>query len=113
MSEAVTKLFAELAAVPGALGCGARLADRTCLVRSVQESCPAELLEKNLHHLADTTSLLSGHGLAAPQAVWAFANGKVLVAARPDGALFSLVTRADVDAGEAFRETAAKFLALA
>jgi hypothetical protein len=113
MNEALAHFFEDCTVAPGALGCGARLPDRTCLVRSYAPSCTAESLEKSLHHLADATSLFAGHGLASNLLAWTFATGRLYVAARPDGALFVLVTRADVDAGEFFSEVAGRFFMLA
>jgi len=113
MSEALAHLFDDCAAAPGALGCGVRLGNRTCLVRSHDRNCTDEALEKSLHHLADAAGLVAGHGLAARRLAWTFASGKALVTTRADGALFVLLTRADADAGEFFDRMTSKFLAAA
>jgi hypothetical protein len=102
MSETLNHLFRDCAAAPGALGCGVRLPDRTNHVRSHHQDCSNEALEKTLIHLANVTALLAGHDLAAQRLAWTFAGGRIFVAIRPDGAVFSLVTRADANAVEFF-----------
>ena len=102
MNEALDHLFKDCAAAPGALGCGVRLPDRTSHVCSLHPDCTKEALEKTLNHLANATTLLAGHELAAQRLAWTFSNGRIFVAIRPDGAIFSLVTQADANAVEFF-----------
>lgn len=112
MNEALAHLFEDCALAPGALGCGVRLPDRTCLAGVYAPECTKEMLEKSLHHLADATGLFAGHGLAANLLAWTFASGKLYVATRPDGALLVLVIRAEVEAGEFFSQIAARFFGM-
>ena len=109
MNEALASLFDECAAVSGALGCGVRLPDRTSRVRSFHADCSNESLEKIMLHLTSASALLASHDLAGHRVAWTFANGKLFITARPDGALFCLLTQAKAEAGEFFDRLAAKF----
>lgn len=113
MNEALASLFQECALVPGALGCGVRLPDRTSRVRSFDRECEEAGLEKSLIHLYSATTILAGNDLAAWQFVWVFANGQLLVAVRNDGALFCLAARKSAGAKEHFQKLVPKFLAAA
>jgi hypothetical protein len=110
MNEALNQLLKDCAAAPGVIGCGVRLPDRTTHVRSHDRDCSKEALEKNLVHLANATALLINHDFAAQRISWTFAGGRIFVAIRPDGALFSLVTRVDAKAGEFFDRMTLQFL---
>ena len=109
MNEALASLFDNCATAPGALGCGLRLPDRTSRVRSFHADCPNDSLEKAMLHLASASALLASHDLAGRRVAWTFANGKLFVTSRPDGALFCLITQAKTDAGEFFDQLAAQF----
>ncbi len=109
MNEPLARLFDDSAAAPGALGCGLRLPDRTSRVRSFHADCTNEALEKAMLHLASASALLASHDLAGHRIAWTFANGKLFITARPDGALFCLVTQAKTDAGEFFDRLATQF----
>ena len=62
----------------GMLGCGIRLPDSTCLSYSFNESYPREHLDQVLHQLAETVTLLAGHGLAPRRLIWTFDQGRNL-----------------------------------
>jgi hypothetical protein len=109
MNEALTHLFKDCASAPGALGCGVRLPDRISHVCSYHKSCPAETLEKTILHLANASALLATHDLTAQRLAWTFAAGRIFVAIRPDGAIFSLVTRTDANAIEFFDRMTLQF----
>ena len=112
MNEALDQLLKECAAAPGALGSGVRLPDRTNHVCSHHRDCSKEALEKTLIHLANATSLLAGHDLAAQRLAWTFSNGRIFVAIRPDGALFGLVTQTNTDAVEFFDRMTFQFFSV-
>ena len=109
MNESLARLFNDCAAAPGALGCGLRLPDRTSRVRSFHADCPNESLEKVMLHLAGASTLLASHDLVGHRVAWTFANGKLFVTSRPDGALFCLITQAKTDASEFFDQLVAQF----
>jgi len=109
VNEPLAYLFNDSAGAPGALGCGIRLPDRTSRVRSFSADCPNESLEKVLLHLTSASALLASHDLAGHRIAWTFANGKLFITTRPDGALFCLVTQAKTDASEFFDQLAAQF----
>lgn len=111
MNDHLTRLFESSSTAPGALGCGVRLPDRTSRVCSYHKDYPNESLEKMLLHLANATALMASHDLAGHQLIWKFTNGRMFVATRSDGALFCLVTRAGVGAGEFFDQMTAQFIA--
>jgi len=102
MNETLAHLFEDCAAAPGALGCGVRLPDHTCHVRSLHPDWPNEALEKTLLHLANAASLLASHDIAAQRLAWTFAQARIFVAIRPDGAIFGLVTQSEASAVEFF-----------
>ncbi len=110
MNETLARFFDDCAAVPGALGCGVRLPDRTSRVRSFHADYSKESLERALLHLNSATALLSSHDLSGHRITWTFTGGNLLVTTRPDGALFCLFTGPRVVAGEFFDGLAAEFL---
>lgn len=109
MNEALLQFLQDCATAPGALGGGIRLPDRTHQVRSYHPSCPAETLEKTILHLAHSLALLSSHDLTAQRLAWTFAGGRILVAIRPDGAVFSLVTKSETATIDFFDQLALRF----
>jgi hypothetical protein len=109
MNPALSQLLKDCAAAPGALGGGIRLPDRSHQVCSYHASCPAETLEKMMLHLAHTLALLSSHDFATRRLGWAFSEGRILVAIRPDGAVFSLVMKNDAAATDFFDRIASQF----
>lgn len=109
MNEVIDHLFQDCAAAPGALGCGVRLPDHTSHVRSFHQSCSDETLEKIILHLANASALLASHDLTAQRLAWTYANGRIFVAVRPDGAIFSLVTKTDANAIEFFDRMTLQF----
>jgi hypothetical protein len=111
-NEALELLLTDCAGAPGALGCGVRLPDRSSHVRSHSPSCSKESLERNLVHLANVTTLLAGHDLAAQRLAWTFAGGRIFVAIRPDGAIFSLITQTDAKAVEFFDRMTFQFFSV-
>lgn len=111
MNEALASLFDESARAPGALGCGARLPDRTSRVRSFDPGCPDAALEKALLHLTGTVALLSSQDLVGQRLRWTFVNGQLHIAIRPDGALFCLAARRDAAPPETIDRLLEKFLA--
>jgi hypothetical protein len=109
MNQALIQLLKDCAAAPGALGGGIRLPDRTHQVCSYHSSCPSETLEKMILHLAHTLALLSSHDFKAQRLVWTFSGGRIMVAIRPDGAVFSLVTKNDTTTLDFFDQIARQF----
>ena len=101
MNEALLNLLSDCATAPGALGCGVRMPDRTNHISSYHPDYPVEAIEKTLLHLANATALLASHELAAQRLAWTFSGGRIFVAIRPDGAIFSMVTRGETS-GVAF-----------
>ena len=100
------------AVVPGMLGCGMRLPDATCLSYSFNELYPREHLERILHQLAGTMTLLAGHGLAPHRLVWTFEQGQIFVIVRSGGALLAFAFQPNTEAAENVDQLAEEFFPL-
>ncbi|MGA9779633.1 MAG: hypothetical protein ACLPRE_06730 [Limisphaerales bacterium] len=98
--------------VPGLLGCGLRLPDSTCLSYSFDETCPREHWDQILHQLAETMTLLAGHGLTPHRLTWTFDQGQIFLILRPDGALLAVATRPNTEAAENVDQLATEFFSL-
>jgi hypothetical protein len=97
----------------GMLGCGMRLPDATCLSYSFNELYPREHLERILHQLAETMTLLAGHGLTPHRLVWTFEQGQIFAIVRSDGALLALAIQPNTEAAENVDQLAEEFFSLA
>ena len=78
--------------LPGILGCGVRLPDRTCFGRSNSKGAPAETLDQAWNQVAEAMTLITQHHLTATRALWTFSDGQVHCAVRADGAVLCLIT---------------------
>jgi hypothetical protein len=98
--------------VPGLLGCGLRLPDATCLSYSFDEMYPRKHLDDILHQLAETMTVLAGHGLAPCRLIWTFEQGQIFLISRADGALLALATQPNTEAAENVDQLAEEFFSL-
>ena len=112
MSRSTQASFAPGTAVPGLLGYGLRLPDATCVSYSFDEMCPRKRLEDMLHQLAETMTLLAGHGLAPRRLTWTFEQGQIFLVPRRDGALLVLATQPNTEAAENVDQLAEEFFSL-
>ncbi len=112
MSNTSQERLRASATVPGLLGCGLRLPDATCQSYSFDEMCPREHLDAILHQLAETMTLLAGHGLAPRRLTWTFEQGQIFLIPRPDGALLALATQPNTEAAENVDQLAEEFFSL-
>ena len=112
MNETLTQLLNDCAAAPGALGCIVRLSDHANHVSSYHQACPAENLEKIMFHLINALAMLTAHELTVQRLSWTFSAGRIFLATRPDGALFSLITQNDTHAAEFFDRMVLQFYLL-
>ena len=112
MNNTLQKWLTSDAIVPGMLGCGALLPDRTCLSYSFKDTYPREQLDSMLHQLAETMALFASNGLVPRRLTWTFEQGTVLLVARPDGLLLGLATQLNTEAAKNVDQLAKDFLAL-
>ncbi len=98
--------------VPGLLGCGLRLPDATCLSYSFDETYPREHWDQILHQLAETMTVLAGHGLTPHRLTWTFEQGQIFLIPRPDGTLLALATQPNTEASENVDQLAEEFFSL-
>ncbi|MGB7768952.1 MAG: hypothetical protein WBN22_08885 [Verrucomicrobiia bacterium] len=112
MNDTLQERLATGAIAAGMLGCGIRLPDSTCLSYSFNESYPREHLDQVLHQLAETVTLLAGHGLAPRRLIWTFDQGQICLIPRPDGALLAVAIRPNTDVAENVDQLAEEFFAL-
>jgi len=112
MSNTLQKWLTADAVVPGMLGCGALLPDRTWLSYSFKETCPREQLNNILHQLAETMALFASNGLVPRRLTWTFDQGAVLLVVRPDGLLLGLATQFNTEAAQNVDRLVANFLKL-
>jgi hypothetical protein len=112
MSSLPQASFAPGTSVPGLLGCGLRLPDATYVSYSFDETCPRKGLEDVLEQLAETMTLLAGHGLAPCRLTWTFEQGQIFLIPRADGALLALATQPNTEAAENVDQLAGEFFSL-
>jgi hypothetical protein len=112
MSRSPQASFASGTTVPGLLGCGLRLPDATCVSYSFDKTCPRKRVEDILEQLAETITLLAGHGLAPGRLTWTFEQGQIFLIPRTDGALLALATQLNTEAAENVEQLAEEFFSL-
>lgn len=112
MNDTLQEQLVTGAIASGMLGCGLRLPDSTCLSYSFNERYPREQLKRILDQLAETMTLLAGHGLVPRRLVWTFEQGQIFVIPRSDGALLALATQPDTEAAENVDQLAEEFFLL-
>jgi hypothetical protein len=112
MSHSPHASFARGTSVPGLLGCGLRLPDATCQSYNFGEMCTRKQLDAILHQMAETMTLLTGHGLASRRLTWTFEHGQIFLILRPDGALLVLATQPNSAAAENADQLAEEFFSL-
>lgn len=92
MNDTFRSWLEQRARLPGVLGCGLRLPDRTCLSQSNAAAFTLDKLDAAWQHAADAAASLAQLQLPATRLLWTFAEGQLHCAARPDGTVFCLVT---------------------
>jgi hypothetical protein len=100
MSKALHTWLDGLDEIPGVLGCGLRLPDRSSAARSWSDTCPKETVEKVLRHGLDVMEVLRARRLPAGRLRWLFTEALVYCEQRRDGACLCLISTHDPWLGE-------------
>jgi hypothetical protein len=112
MKDAAQQFLVDRASPPGMLACGLRRPDGKYLCRSVEETCPAEQMEKILAQFEGLRASLFTEKLSPRWSTWAFEQGQIRFVERPDGWLLGLVVRTESDALPGLDPLSVEFLSL-
>jgi hypothetical protein len=112
MNDSAMQWLTDRASPPGTLACGLRRPDGNYVCHSVEETCPAETMEKILGQFDSIVGAVFTEPPAPSWSTWAFEQGQIRFVEREDGWRFALVVRPTSEAATALDLLSMEFLSL-
>jgi hypothetical protein len=107
MSDSTDNWMEQALAIPGALGCAVRLADRTMRMREGDAAFSRDRLQQILRKLADATFLLQQSQVMPERLHWTFEEAELWCLIRPRGVMALIVAAKGADPAPIERALAA------
>lgn len=112
MNDSALQWLTDRAALPGTLACGLRRPDGQLICHSVNEACPAEIVEKILGHFDNLAAAALTESSTPNWSTWAFEQGQIRLVERPDGWRLAVIARVELNAGPALDQLSQEFLTM-
>jgi hypothetical protein len=112
MTKSPQQWLAGRASPPGVLACGMRRPDGIYVCHSLEETCPADTMERILGQFGSLRAALPSDQLAPRWWTWAFDQGQIRFVPRSDDWLLGLVVRFDSEAMPQLDSLSNEFLSL-
>ncbi|HWC60442.1 MAG TPA: hypothetical protein VHC44_12170 [Verrucomicrobiae bacterium] len=110
MNNSALQWLVSRASLPGTLACGLRAPDGQLICHSVNDACPASIVEKILGRFDNLAAAAITESSLPHWSTWAFEQGQVRLVERPDGWRLALVVRTGTDAVPALDQLSQEFL---
>ena len=112
MNDSVLQWLTDRASPPGTLACALRRPDGNFVCHSVEETCPATIIEKILDHFDNLAAAVFTESSVPRWSTWAFEQGQIRFVERPDGWRLALVVRTGSEATSALDPLSLEFFSL-